>query len=117
MEYFSLKIPNAQGTPEQIQGPSGVPTGGLGIGGSGTNLIQVVINLLFVVGIILAIIFIIYSGIQWAISGGDKQKLQNARNRLTYSIVGLIVVAAAFIIINFIIMLLGGSPKFFLNTP
>ncbi len=115
MKQLTLSIPNAQGTITQIQGPKDFPTGGLE--GYGTNLIQLVINLLFVIGIIMALVFIIYSGIQWAISGGDKQKLQNARNRLIYSIVGLIVVAIAFAIINIIVTLFAGNPKFFLNTP
>ncbi len=95
--------------------PANVPSGGLS--GTGTNIINVAITLLFVVGIALAIVFIIYSGIQWVISGGDKQKLQSARNRLTYSIVGLLVIALSFVMINQIINLLGGyTPSFFLHT-
>ncbi len=97
--------------------PSGVPVGGLEPGGAGQKIIQVGINLIFVVGIVIAIVFLIYSGIQWVMSEGDKQKLQNARNRLTYSIIGLLVIALSFFIINVVITLLGGNPKFFLNTP
>lgn len=108
MKHLALQINNTS-----ITAPSGVPVGGLEIGGAGQNLIQLTITLIFVIGIILAIIFIIYSGIQWVISGGDKQKLQAARNRLVYSIVGLIVIAAAFFIASTIITLLGGNPKFF----
>lgn len=120
MKYFSLSLPNAQGTSTPIEGPTELPTGGLGLDGTGTNLIQVAINLLFVFGIILAVVFIFVSGIQWIASGGEKQKLQNARNRLIYSFVGLIIIAIAFAIINFVVSLLGGNPNFFLriqNTP
>lgn len=115
MKQFSLKIPDAQGIPQPIKGPTELPTGGLE--GAGSNLIQLVINLLFVFGIILAIVFIFVSGIQWIMSGGEKQKLQNARNRLIYSFVGLIVIVTAFAIINIIVTLFAGNPKFFLNTP
>ena len=115
MRYLALKLPNPQGTSVPIKGPTELPTGGLE--GAGTNLIQLTITLLFVFGIILAIVFIFVSGIQWIMSGGEKQKLQNARNRLIYSIVGLIVIVIAFAIINIIVTLFAGNPKFFLNTP
>ncbi len=110
MKTLALTI---QGTP--IVPPAGVPSGGLS--GPGTNVINVALNLLFLAGIVMAIVFVIYSGVQWVMSGGDKQKLQNARNRLTYSIVGLIVIALSFVIINSVVALLGGNPGFFLNTP
>lgn len=115
MKQLTLSIPNPQGTSTPVKGPLELPTGGLE--GAGTNLIQLTISLLFVFGIILAVIFIFISGIQWIMSGGEKQKLQNARNRLTYSIVGLIVIAIAFAIINIIVTFFAGNPKFFLNTP
>lgn len=114
MKNLVLKIPDPQGTPRPIEGPTELPTGGLE--GAGTNLIQLTISLLFVVGIILAVAFIFISGIQWILSGGEKQKLQNARNRLIYSIVGLIIIAIAFAIVNIIVTFFAGNPKFFLNT-
>lgn len=111
-----LKIPNPQGTPRAIEGPTEFPTGGLDT--TGTNIIQVGLTLLFLVGIVLAIVMIIYSGLQWAMSGGEKQRLQNARNRLVYSIIGLLVVSLSFIILINIIELTGGyKPLFFLKIP
>ncbi|MEX2007504.1 MAG: hypothetical protein WD992_01910, partial [Candidatus Levyibacteriota bacterium] len=74
-----------------------------------------IIQFVFIIGIVLTVAFIILSGIQWIISGGDKQKLQAARGRLIYSIVGLIVIAGAFFIVSTVISLLGGNPSFFLN--
>lgn len=109
MKYFSLSIGGSN-----IQAPDGVPTGGID---QGSAIISLGINLLFIVGAVLAVIFVIYSGIQWTLSSGDKQKLQAARGRLTYAIIGLVVIAASFVIVNIIITLLGGNPKFFLNTP
>lgn len=96
------------GTP--IEAPGGVPTGGIG---TGQKVIQMGINLLFTAGIIFAVIIVIYSGIQWILSGGDKEQIQQARARLTYSIIGLIIVAAAFAIVRLIITILGGTPSFF----
>lgn len=88
-----------------------------GLSKTGANAINLAINLFFVIALVLGISLLLYSGIQWILSGGDKQKLQNARSRLTYTIVGIIIVALSFLIVNTVITLLGGNPKFFLTTP
>lgn len=87
-----------------INPPQGIPTGGLST--SGVDVMQVAYILLFVLGDVLALAFVIYAGIQWTMSGGDKQKIQAARNRLIYSIVGLIVISMSFFIVQTVIKLL-----------
>lgn len=99
------------GTP--ILAPSQVPVGGLAT--TGKNLIQLGLNLFFLVGMVMVLVFVLYSGIQWAASGGDKTKIQNARNRLTYTIIGLLVFVGAFVILDLVIKLLGFNTSFFLN--
>lgn len=39
--------------------------------------------------------YLIYGGIQWITSGGDKGKLEDARNKITNGIIGLTIVASA----------------------
>lgn len=75
------------------------------------KVIAFVINLLFVVGLIAAVAFLIYGGIKWILSGGDKAKVEAARNHIVAAIVGLIVIAAAFVIISLVFSILGvGNP-------
>lgn len=70
---------------------------------TGEQLLQNILNIVyFVVGII-AIIVIILGGLMYTISSGDPAKVTRAKNMLTYSIVGLIIVIAAFAITNFVI--------------
>lgn len=107
MKQLALSI---NGTP--ISAPGGIPSGGIDIGG---NIIQLFTNILFMLAVVLTLIFIIYSGIQWTISGGDKQKIQQARARLTFSIIGLIIVAASFLIVNITITIIGQKPLLFLT--
>ncbi len=111
MKFLSLSI---NGT--TIPTPSGIPTGGLGPGESGQKLLMFAVELIFVMGIALAVIFILLSGIQWIISGGDKEKLSKARARLTYAIIGLVVILSAFFIVSVVISLLGGNISFFFTT-
>jgi len=104
MKYLSLSI---GGSP--IEAPKEVPTGGTDIL---PKLIGIGANLFFLGGMLGALLMIIYSGIQWAWSQGDKQKIQEARERLIYTIVGVIVIAASFFIIKTIIVFFGGSSTF-----
>ncbi len=85
---------------------SGIPSGGFGT--SGVGIIQVALNILFALATVAALAFIILAGIQWVISGGDKQKIQSARNRLIYSIIGLIVITLSFFIVRVVIDLIFG---------
>lgn len=39
--------------------------------------------------------YLVYGGVQWIMSGGDKTKLEEARAKITQSIVGLGIVASA----------------------
>lgn len=87
-----------------ISPPPGIPTGGFG--DKGISVIQIALTMLFVLADVIALAFVIFAGIQWAMSGGDKQKIQSARNRLMYSIIGLIVISGSFFIVQTIISLL-----------
>ena len=68
-----------------------------------TKSIQDITNvLLFVVGAI-SVIMIIYGGIQYVTSSGDSSKVQNAKNTILYSIVGIVVAILAYAITNFVV--------------
>ena len=71
------------------------------------NIPQFVITLLFMVGIVIAVAFLIYGGIRWILSGGDKSGVEAARNHIIAAIVGLVIIAAAFFILNVVFRLLG----------
>lgn len=68
---------------------------------------QFVITLLFILGTIIAIAFLIYGGIRWVLSGGDKAKVEAARGHIVAAIIGLVIIAGAFFIINIVFTLLG----------
>lgn len=114
---LSLPDPNPSESSLKIDAPPGIPTGGLGQGETGQKLIQLGIDGFFMIVLILVVVFILIAGIQWIASGGDKQKIQAARGRLVYAIIGLIVTIAAFTLVSAIISLFGGTPSFFLKIP
>lgn len=49
-----------------------------------------------------AVVLIIWAGITYIRSGGNKTQVENARKTLTYAIVGLILILSSVLIINFI---------------
>lgn len=71
------------------------------------KLANFAIYLITAIGVVAAVAFIIYSGFLWTTSGGDKQKLEQARATLTYAIIGLVVILLSFAIIRLIVSLLG----------
>jgi hypothetical protein len=85
------------GTP--IQAPPAIPQGGLPKAYDiGSNFIL----LTFILVIILALFFLIWGGIRWVTSSGDKTKVQAARNTMIYAIIGLIIVFLSYFVINVI---------------
>lgn len=92
MQLLSLTIGG-----ESVNAPGGIPTGGLG---ENQQTIQNAISLMLFIAVTLAIFFLIFGGIQWILSGGEKTKLQAARNKLTYAIIGLVVTFLSFFIIS-----------------
>jgi len=62
-----------------------------------------IINRIFWVVGVLAVIMIIVAGVQMITSAGDPGAVTKAKRTLVYSIVGLIVAVLAYAIVNFII--------------
>lgn len=71
------------------------------------NIPQFIITLLFVIGMVIAVAFLIYGGIRWVLSGGDKAKVEAARGHIVASIIGLVIIAAAFLIFSLVFQILG----------
>lgn len=86
-----------------LQAPAGSITPDLCL----SKLPQFIIQLVFIIGVILAVIFLIYGGIKWILSGGDKSAVESARNHIIAAIIGLIIVVGAFFIIGLIFQLIG----------
>lgn len=95
MNKLVLKLPD--GT--SIKSVDGLPTSE---STSLSSLIQLVVTFMFIGASILALFFLIWGGIQWIVSGGDKTAVEAARKRVTYSLLGLIVVFFSYFIVNLI---------------
>ena len=63
---------------------------------------KVINTLLYIVGI-LAVLMIVYGGVQYATSAGDAGKVQKAKNIILYAVVGLLIAILAYAIVNFVV--------------
>ena len=52
---------------------------------------------------IIAMIFLLFAGITYMTSGGDTQKREQAKNMVMYVVIGLVVIWAAPLIVNFVV--------------
>lgn len=70
-------------------------------------LISAVLNIVMVIALLLVFLYLILGGIQWITSGGDKGKTEEARNKITAAVVGIIILAAAYALVQFVAWILG----------
>jgi TRAP-type C4-dicarboxylate transport system permease small subunit len=99
MKALSLSIPGANGEPIELPSVGNMPQGGVG---ALTNIVQVGLNLLIIAALILSLFYLIWGGFNWLMSEGDKQRVNNAKQKIVYAVLGLIVVFASFFVINVI---------------
>jgi len=73
------------------------------------SLISSILNLVMLVAALLVFMYLILGGIEWITSGGDKSKTEGARNKITSAIIGLIVLAASYALLQLALTFLGFS--------
>ena len=77
----------------------------LGSGGGGlilAKLIATVWQALIVVGGLATLLWMIYGAFTWIVAGGDKERLDNARQRITNAIIGMAILFATIAFVNFL---------------
>lgn len=100
MQYLALTIPQGPGGGSMtINAPAGIPSGGIAVV---AKVVGNAVTILLIITVILTLIYLVVGGIQWSQSGGDKQKVTQARSRLTFAIIGLIIALFSFFIVSII---------------
>ena len=67
------------------------------------NIIGPAITFVFVIATIIALAYLIWGGIKWIISQGDKQGVEDARNHIIAAIIGLVLVFFSYLVINLVL--------------
>ena len=113
--FLSAGTALAQITNPAVEGP----LGNEGTTETFTNYFASLWKAILAIGAIATLVLFLWGAMEWIVSGGDKGKLENARNRLTNAIIGLIILEGAFVILQFLSTLLFGVTLqiFELNLP
>ncbi len=67
------------------------------------------VNLGFVIATLIALAYLVYGGVKWITSGGEKTDVEGARNHITAAIIGLVIVFLSYFILNFILTFFTGN--------
>jgi hypothetical protein len=87
-----------------VSGSSSATCGTTTTGSSHVDtLITNIINVFSAIIGAIAVIMLIYGGLQFGIGGNDPGKVGNARNTITYALVGLVVVGMAQFLVQFVL--------------
>lgn len=78
------------------------PKGGLNMITNIGDLISAGIGSAFLISFLLVFIMLIWGGVQWITSGGDKENTQKAKDRITHALVGLAIVAGAWALMQLV---------------
>lgn len=58
------------------------------------SLLGSVLSFVFAIATILVLLYLIWGALEWITASGDQSKLQKARDKITQSIIGIIVLSA-----------------------
>ena len=80
-------------------------------------IIGTVLKILLVAAVVIALFYLIYGGIRWITSGGDKGKVDEARKHIVAAIVGLIIAFVAYFIVQIVLTIFGLGNIYQLKLP
>ena len=70
---------------------------------------QVIVNYMFLIAAFLAVAYLMFGGIKWITSRGDKIAVESARKHIVAAVIGLVIVAGSFFALNVVFTLLGAD--------
>lgn len=77
--------------------------GAEGVATSDTNLVQNILNPVYMWAGAICVIIIIAAGIMYVISSGSADKIKRAKNAIIGALVGLVIIILAFTITQFVV--------------
>lgn len=102
----------AQGAGVQIKNPCDSSSGGFNFlcnlqAASVGTIVGSLVQLLFVIAILAALVYLIYGGFRWLVSSGDKAQVASAREHLVAAIIGLVIIFLSYFVLNLLLAFFG----------
>lgn len=117
LSYFLFAGPVLAADTGATVNPCGGTTGIASIlcsfgGADGSNVgvtIRGIVVFFIVIAVVIALLYLLYGGIKWITSKGEKTEVEAARNHIMAAIIGLIVVILAVFILTIVLAAFGIS--------
>lgn len=115
IEKIALTIPGGTNN----DGITFRPIGGVpGDGGKLlTQTLPILIQFIFIIAVLLALLFLIFGGFKWITSGGDKAGVEGARGMIVAALVGLVVVFLSYFLLTLLLQIFTGATLSNLQLP
>lgn len=102
-KLLALTLPGG----ETLQAPNAVPTGGLENNGTASRVVSNSITILLILIAVVSLFFLIFGGIKWISSSGDKAKMDSARKTILYAVLGILLSFLSFFIVTVVSSVFG----------
>jgi len=89
------------------QGSTGANFGKLCNLSIGTT-VGTLISFAFILASIVALGYLVWGGVKWITSGGDKSNVETARNHIIAAVVGLVIIFLSYVILNIVLQFFFG---------
>lgn len=90
---------------------------GIKVSGSIGTIARNVITIVFIVAAIMTLFFLIMGAINWISSGGDRGKVEEARNKITAAVIGLLILAATWALYQLVMTVAFGTSTTGITIP
>ncbi len=109
-------VKSAQAQLNQSQTVVNATAQSAGLANTSTDLPTIIGRIIYVVLGTVGVIFLalmLFSGYQYMTAGGDPEKIKSAISRIRNAVIGLLIIAFSFVIVNFILSWITGQPNLF----
>ncbi len=90
---------------------------GIKISSSIGTVARNIITIVFIVAAIMTLFFLIMGAVNWISSGGDRGKVEEARNKITAAVIGLLILAATWALYQLVMTVAFGTGSGGITVP
>jgi len=66
------------------------------------TFMQTVLSGILIIGALAVLLFLVWGSVEWILSGGEKAKIETARNKITGAVAGFIVLSVSLVIFGIV---------------
>lgn len=109
LTYLSLPVAVFADTNVDLcTGATGINAALCALGGDNVgSTLRNIIALFVILAVVVALLYLLYGGIKWITSKGEKTEVEAARNHITAALVGLVIVFLAIFILSLVLAAFG----------